>query len=111
LNEKRKGTTAERVAGIIRVPNVMEVHPSFPAKTVPEFITYAKTNPGKINFASSGNGSTIHMFEALFKLLKARFAELSASVLPGSPADFGRLVAEETEKWAKVVKTSGAKPD
>jgi tripartite-type tricarboxylate transporter receptor subunit TctC len=205
------------VGGIIRVPNVLEVHPSFPAKTVPEFISYARENPGKVNFASSGNGSTIHMSGELFKLmtgvvmthvpyrgagpalndmlgghvqvmfdnmpsslehiragklralavttaerspvlpnlptvadfvpkfeasawygigvprgtppaiidvlnrainegladpkLKARFAELSAAVLPGSPADFGRLVADETEKWGKVVKASGAKPE
>jgi tripartite-type tricarboxylate transporter receptor subunit TctC len=205
------------VAGIIRFPNVMEVNPSVPAKTVPEFITYAKANPGKINFASSGNGSTIHMSGELFKMmtgvdivhvpyrgsaqaltdmlggqvqvmfdnvptslehirsgrlrplavttsmrsevlpdvppvadfvpgyessawygvgvprgtppeiidklnreinagladpkLKARFAELSAAVLPGSPADFGKLLMDETEKWAKVVKFSGAKAD
>jgi tripartite-type tricarboxylate transporter receptor subunit TctC len=57
------------VAGIIRFPNVMEVNPSVPAKTVPEFITYAKANPGKINFASSGNGSTIHMSGELFKMM------------------------------------------
>jgi tripartite-type tricarboxylate transporter receptor subunit TctC len=205
------------VAGIIRFPNVMEVNPSVPAKTVPEFIAYAKANPGKINFASSGNGSTIHMSGELFKMmtgvdivhvpyrgsaqaltdmlggqvqvmfdnvptslehirsgklrplavttsmrsevlpdvptmadfvpgyessawygigapkgtppeiidtlnrainagladpkLKARFAELSAAVLPGSPADFGKLLVDETEKWAKVVKFSGASAD
>src|ERR1700731_261245 len=57
------------VAGIIRFPNVMEVNPLVPAKTVPEFIAYAKANPGKINMASSGNGSTIHMFGELFKMM------------------------------------------
>src|SRR5207253_387675 len=57
------------VAGIIRFANVMEVTPSVPAKTVPEFIAYAKANPGKINMASSGNGSTIHMSGELFKMM------------------------------------------
>ena len=57
------------VAGIIRFPNVMEVHPSVPVKTVPEFIAYAKANPGKLNMASSGNGSTIHMSGELFKMM------------------------------------------
>jgi tripartite-type tricarboxylate transporter receptor subunit TctC len=193
------------------------VNPSVPVKTIPEFIAYAKANPGKLNMASSGNGSTIHMSGELFKMMtgvdlvhvpyrggalaltdliggqvqvmfdnlpssaeyiktgklrglavtstirsevlpdlptvsefvpgyeasawygigvpkdtpaeiidklnkavnvilgdptsKARFAELGASLLPGSPADFGKLVAEETEKWGKVVKFCGAKAD
>jgi tripartite-type tricarboxylate transporter receptor subunit TctC len=205
------------VSGINRFGNVMEVNPSVPVKTVPEFIAYAKANPGKINFASSGSGSTIHMSGELFKVmtgvdivhvpyrggaqaltdllggqvqvmfdniptslehiragrlrplavttaerlrqlpdvptvaeyvpgyeasawygigvpkgtptaivdllnheinagfadanLKARFVDLSAEVLPGSPATFGKFVAEETEKWGKVVKFSGAKAD
>ena len=205
------------VAGIIRFPNVVVVNPSLPIKTIPEFIAYAKANPGKLNMASSGNGSTIHMSGELFKMLtginmvhvpyrggapaltdliagqvhvmfdnvptsaehikagklrglavtsttrsavlpdlptvadvlpgyeasawyglgvpkntpgevidtvnkamnavladpkaQARFAELGASLLPGSPADFGKLIADETEKWGKVVKFSGAKPD
>src|SRR5712692_9211799 len=205
------------VAGLVRFPNVMVVNPSVPAKTVPEFIAYAKANPGKLNMASSGNGSTIHVSGELFKMMtgvnmvhvpyrggapaltdmisgqvqvmfdnvptsiefiragklralavttatrsevlpdlptvadfvpgyeasawygvgvpkgtpddiidklnkeinailadpkaKARLADLGASLLAGSPADFGKLVADETEKWGKVVKFSGAKPD
>jgi tripartite-type tricarboxylate transporter receptor subunit TctC len=205
------------VAGIVRVPNVMEVNPAVPAKSVTEFITYAKANPGKVNMASSGNGTSIHVSGELFKMmtgvdmlhvpyrgsapaltdlmggqvqvlfdnmpssieylkagklrplavttaarsdalpgvptvaetvpgyeasawfglgapkgtpaeivdklnaavnagladpkLKARLADLGGTMLVGTPADFGKLIAEETEKWAKVVKFSGARPD
>ena len=205
------------VAGIIRFPNVVDVNPSLPVKSIPELIAYAKTNPGKLNMASSGNGSTIHMSGELFKMMaginmvyvpyrggapaltdliagqvhvmfdniatsaehvrsgrlrglavtgtarshvlpdlptvadflpgyeasawyglgaprntpaavidrlndavnailadpasQGRSAELGASLLPGSPADFGKLLADETEKWGKVVKFAGAKPD
>jgi len=205
------------VSGIIRVPLIMEVHPSVPVRTVPEFIAYAKANPGKINLGSGGNGTTTHVAGELFKLMaavdivhipyrggapmlidllggqvqvtfdplpsaieyirsgklralavttatrakvlpdlatvadvlpgyeastwygvgaprntpseiiaklnieinaaladpemKARLADLGGTILPGSPADFGKLIAEETEKWGKVVRFSGAKPD
>lgn len=205
----------EPIAGIIRFPNAVVVHPSVPVKSIPELIAYAKANPGKLNMASSGNGSTIHMSGELFKMLtgvnmvhvpyrggalaltdliagqvqvmfdniptcaehvksgklrglavtsttrsdvlpdlptvadflpgyeasawyglaapkgtppeivatlnkavnailadpaaKARFTEIGAILLPGSPADFGKLMADETEKWGKVVKFSGAK--
>jgi tripartite-type tricarboxylate transporter receptor subunit TctC len=203
------------VAGLIRFPNVVVVNPSVPAKTIPELIAYAKANPGRLNMASSGNGSTIHVSGELFKMMtginmvhvpyrggapaladlisghvhvmfdnlptsleliragklralavttaarsellpdvptvadfvagyeasawyglgapretpdeiinklnttinailaesKPRLAELGASVMPGSPAEFGKFVADETEKWAGVVKFSAAKPD
>ena len=208
---------SEPVAGLIRFPNVVVVNPSLPVKTIPELIAYAKANPGKLNMASSGNGSTIHMSGELFKMLtginmvhvpyrggapaltdliagqvqvmfdniptcaehvksgklrglavtstrdrrccptcrwwrtscratrrapgtasaapkgtppeivdrlnkavneiladpkvKTKFAEYGAMLLPGSPADFGKLLADETEKWGKVVKFAGAKVD
>jgi tripartite-type tricarboxylate transporter receptor subunit TctC len=205
------------IAGIVRTNNVMEVSPSFPAKTVSEFIAYAKANPGKINMASSGNGTVTHMAGELFKMMagvnmvhvpyrgsppaltdllggqvqvmfdnmpssielirtgklrplavtsalrsealpdmptvadfvpgyeasgffgfavpkntpaeiidtlnkeinagladpkmKARLADIGGMVLAGSPADFGRLIADETEKWSKVIKFAGIKPE
>jgi tripartite-type tricarboxylate transporter receptor subunit TctC len=205
------------VAGIVRGPLVLEVTPSFATKTVPEFIAFAKANPGKINFASSGNGTPQHVSGELFKMMtgvdmvhvpyrgsapaltdliagqvqvmfdtatasvdqirsgrlralavtttarsealpgiptigefvpgyeaswwvgvgvprntpveirdklnteinaalgapqmKARFADLGATVLPGSPADFGHFVADEIEKWGKVVRFAGIKAD
>jgi tripartite-type tricarboxylate transporter receptor subunit TctC len=205
------------VAGVIRFPNLMEVNPSFPVNTVPEFISHAKANPGKITFASTGIGTTQHLSGELFKMMtgvemvhvpyrggapaltdlisgqvqvmfgplpasiefiragklralavttttrsqalpdiptvgefvpgyeasgwnglvapkntptavidklnkeinadladpdiKARLADLGGTPLAGSPADFGKLVADETEKWAKVVKFSGAKAE
>jgi tripartite-type tricarboxylate transporter receptor subunit TctC len=57
------------VAGIIRVPNVMEVTRTFPAKTIPEFVAYAKKNPGKVNMASSGSGTSVHLSGELFKVM------------------------------------------
>src|SRR6266404_4218154 len=57
------------VAGIIRVPMVILLNPSVPATTVPEFISYAKANPGKVNMASAGNGSAPHMAGELFKMM------------------------------------------
>ena len=205
------------IAGIIRVPHVILVHPSVPAKTVPEFIAYAKANPGKVNMATGGNGSSGHMAGELFSVMagievahipyrgqgpafsdllggqvqvlfattpgttdyistgklralavtstsrvevlpelstvgdflpgyeasqwygigaprntpaeiidklnkeinaglvdprmKARFADIGGTVLPGSPAEFGKLIAGETEKWGKVIRAANIKPE
>jgi tripartite-type tricarboxylate transporter receptor subunit TctC len=202
------------VAGFIRVPNVMEVNPAVPAKTVAEFIVYAKGNPGKINMASSGVGTSVHLSGALFMMMtgvqlvhvpyrgaapaltdmlggqvqvmfdnlpssighiqggrlralavttatrakalpdvptvaetvpgyeasaffgmavpkgtpreiidklnrtinqaladpamQAKLAELGGTDISGTPEDFGKIVVEETDKWAKVVKATGA---
>src|SRR5262245_14151282 len=204
------------VAGIIRVPHALVVHPSVPARTVPEFITYARANPGKINMASAGTGTMTHVAGELFKAmagvdmvhvpyrgggpafadligrqvqvmfattagsieyiragslralavttamrsealpdlptvgefvpgyeasspfglgaprntpveivdalnreinaaladprLKARFAELGGDVLALSPADYGKLLVDETEKWGKVIRAANIKP-
>jgi tripartite-type tricarboxylate transporter receptor subunit TctC len=206
------------VASIVRFPNVMVVNPSVPARTVPEFIAYAKANPGKLNMASVGNGSVPHVAGELFKMMaginmvhvpyrggaagmtdmlsgrvqvtfgttasmieyiragtlralavttstrsqllpelptvgdfitgyeasawfgigapkstpvdivsrlnkeinagltdpniKARLAgELGGTVLAGSAAEFGKLIADETEKWGKVIRAANIKPD
>ena len=204
------------IAGIMRVPHVIVVHPSFSAETLPEFIAYAKVNPGKLAWASPGVGTAGHVCGELFKMMagvdmvhvpyrgggaamadllsgqlqayigamtssleyvkagslralavttatrsealpeistvsdfvpgfetsdwvgvsgpkgtpaeivdrlnkeinagladpkiKARFADLGATVIPGSPADFAKLIADETAKWGKVVKFAGIKP-
>ena len=205
------------VAGTMRVPNVMVVNPSFPAKTVSEFIAYAKADPGKINMATAGPGSTLRMFGELFCMMtgisltavsyrggsaafvdllsgqvqvmfgplsesighirsgelralavtgatrsailpevptvgesvpgyetdtwygigapkntpaeivttlnaqinagladakmKERFADLGGVPLPMSPAEFGKFLAEQTDKWAKVIAFAGIKPE
>jgi tripartite-type tricarboxylate transporter receptor subunit TctC len=205
------------VSGVMRTSYVIVLHPSVPATTVPEFIAYAKTNPGKINMASAGSGTPQHIFGELFKMMAgvdlihvpyrggapattdllggqvqvifsplpesiehikagklrplavttanrldvlpniptvgdflpgyeasgwlgvgaprntpteiidrlnkeiaagladpkivARIAELGGTVLAGSPAAFGRLVSGDIEKWAKVIKFAGIKPE
>src|SRR5436190_34854 len=116
------------IAGIMQLANIMVVPPSLPVKTVAEFIAYAKANPGKLTFASSGNGTSVHMSGELFKfmtqidivhvpyrgsagiypdLLTGKVDTLFDN-LPGV-VEFvkaGKLPSDETEKWAKVVKAA-----
>src|SRR2546421_539423 len=121
------------VASIIRNALVMVVHPSLPAKTVLEFIAYAKANPRKLNMASPGNGTPNHVSGELFKMMtgvemveklnmeinagladakmKARLADLGGDTLALSPADFGKHIAEDTEKWGKVIRAANIKPE
>jgi tripartite-type tricarboxylate transporter receptor subunit TctC len=73
------------VASIARVPNVLEVNPSVPARTVPELITYAKANPGKLNMASGGNGSPGHVSGELFKMM-AGISMVHVPYRGGAPA-------------------------
>jgi tripartite-type tricarboxylate transporter receptor subunit TctC len=73
------------VAGMVRVANVMEVNPLVPAATVPEFIAYAKANPGKLSFGSGGNGSSLHVVGELFKMM-AGFDMVHVPYRGGAPA-------------------------
>ena len=75
------------VAGIIRVPMFIMVHPSVPVKTVPELIAHAKANPGKVNMASAGNGSAPHMAGELFKMMTGVNHDARTLSRPGPGAD------------------------
>src|SRR6516225_8255559 len=85
------------VAGIMRVPNVMEVNPSVPAKTVAEFIAYAKANPGKINWATSGNGTSVHLSGELFKMMTG--VELTNIPYKGSAPALTDLIADTVQGY------------
>jgi len=73
------------IGGMVRLPNVMVVHPDLPANTVPEFIAYAKANPGKLSFASSGNGTSLHIVAELFKMMTG-VSMLHVTYRGGAPA-------------------------
>jgi tripartite-type tricarboxylate transporter receptor subunit TctC len=79
------------VAGIYRVPQVMEVNPAFAAKTVPEFIAQAKANPGRLNFASAGVGSVAHVSGELFKMLAG--VDMQHVPYRGAPPALADLIA------------------
>jgi tripartite-type tricarboxylate transporter receptor subunit TctC len=83
------------IASILRAPQVMLVNPSVPANTVPEFITYAKANPGKINMASAGNGSPTHLSGELFKMMTG--INLLHVPYRGSPAALTDLISGQVQ--------------
>ena len=92
------------VAGFIRVPLVMEVNPAFPAKTVPEFIAYAKANPGKVNMATGGTGNSTHVTGELFKMM----AGVNLLVVPyrGSPPALTDLLAGQVQVMFDLMSSS-----
>jgi tripartite-type tricarboxylate transporter receptor subunit TctC len=92
------------VAGFLRVPLVMEVNPAFPAKTVPEFIAYAKANPGKINMATGGTGNSTHVTGELFKMMTG----VNLLVVPyrGSPPAITDLLAGQVQVMFDVLSSS-----
>jgi tripartite-type tricarboxylate transporter receptor subunit TctC len=92
------------VAGFIRTPLVMEVNPSFPAKTVPEFIAYAKANPDKINMATGGTGNSTHVTGELFKMM----AGVNLLVVPyrGSPPALTDLLASQVQVMFDLMSSS-----
>ena len=92
------------VAGIMRVPNVMEVNPAIPAKTVPEFIEYAKANPGKINMASAGNGTSIHLSGELFMIMTG--VELMHVPYRGSAPALTDLISGQMHVMLSMLTTS-----
>ena len=92
------------VASIGRIPLVLEVHPSVPAKTVPEFIAYAKANPGKINIASSGNATPLHVAAELFKMMAG--VDLVHVAYRGEPVARPDLLAGRVQAMFGVVPSS-----
>jgi tripartite-type tricarboxylate transporter receptor subunit TctC len=92
------------VASIYRQTGVMEVHPSFPAKTVAEFIAYAKANPGKINMASTGNASATHIYGELFRMLTG--VDVVHVPYRGQPFALTALFAEEAHVFFDSLSTS-----
>src|SRR5215468_5378113 len=83
------------VAGLVRAPNVIEVHPSFPAKTVPEFIAHVKANPGVVKMGKVGTGQSPHMSAELFRMMTG--IEWAYTPYGGTPAMLSALVGGEVQ--------------
>jgi tripartite-type tricarboxylate transporter receptor subunit TctC len=94
------------VAGIMRAPNVMVINPSVPAKTVPEFIAYAKANPGKINMATAGNGSGPHIYGELFKMM-AGVDLVTVAYRGGAPALIDLLAGQTQVMFEGIASSIG----
>jgi tripartite-type tricarboxylate transporter receptor subunit TctC len=92
------------VAGLLRAPNVMEVHPSVPARTVPEFIAYAKANPGKINYGSAGIGTSLHVTGELLKMMAG--IDMVHVPYEGTPQALAALLSGEVQLVFDNISTS-----
>ena len=92
---------AEPVASISTIPLVMEVNPAVPAKSVPEFIAYAKANPGKINLASGGNGTPLYVAGALFRMMTD--VKLVDVIYPGEGAAMPDLLSGQVQAMFGVM--------
>src|SRR6516165_9884473 len=92
------------VASIGRIASIMEVNPSFPATTVDEFVTYAKANPGKISYGSTGNGTTGHMSGELFKMMTG--VDMVHVPYPGPPPALAALIADRVQVMFDPIATS-----
>jgi hypothetical protein len=89
------------VSGMVRVPNLMLLHPSIPTRTVPEFITYAKSRPGQVNFGSGGLGTTSHMAGELFKMM------MRTQELTFNPSFYPSLVRMPMARYRRNIWKSG----
>jgi tripartite-type tricarboxylate transporter receptor subunit TctC len=86
------------------------VHPSVPVTTIPEFIAYAKANPGRINYGSAGRGTPQNIACELFKIM-AGVNLVHVPYRGGAPATFGTILLDATEKWARVIRVAGIKAE
>ena len=99
------------IARTAQQPLALLVHPSVPAKTLPEFIMFARQNPGKLNYGSAGNGGISHLVPEMFKQASTRMVSQGADPAFLNPGAFASFLSRETPRWHKVVRDSGARID